>query len=508
MYVKKILAIVITGLLFLSGCNGNNNNQVNIDEIVALTAQAAISAQQSLTPVSSLEPPVTSTPEPPSATETSPSSSTATITITSIQETAYGKAIVNWDAVGDFPAGFKLVWTSDVRTPVFPGDLNSYTSDPSARSMLFSGTPGTIYLMRVCRYTGDSCDVYSNVGIFTFSKTALTATALPGTKTAAAWPTVRVPGGGGSGGATITPASGLTITSIKAATAGKAVVTWKSDTNPSKGFKIVYSKTNATPTYGTDSYYAISDGALRSAYVDGASGTKYYYRMCKYDGTKCDSYSAVYTFTFPTFSPSPTITATTDTATITLTGISDLNVGSATINWSASGTFTNGFKILYSTTNNTPTFGGTGVSMLLIDGALRSAIVNGTPRTHYYYRICKYTGSGCSVYSNIVEFTYADISEDSSISLSVDGAVTTPGSVKLDWTLPGGDNPGGYLILKAYPDIPIFPEAAKVTVSDPAARTYTLTGLTSGQMYNFRLCYYNGSYCTVYSPTVTDITVP
>lgn len=509
MYVKKVLAIVIMGVLLLSGCKGTEPNQMSLEEIVALTAQAAISAQQSAAPVSSLEPPTTNTPEAPGVTQTVPSSSNASITITSIQETGYGKAIVNWDAVGEFPSGFKLVWTTETRQPVFPGDTNSYTSDPYSRSMMFSGTPGTVYLMRVCRFTGDSCDVYSNLGIFAFSKTAASSTPLPGTKTAA-WPTIRVPGGGGGGGggATATPVSQLTIKSVTGASPGKALMIWTSDTNPSKGFKIAYSKTNTVPVVGTDSYYAISDGAARQAYVDGTSGTKYYYRICKFDGTKCDPYSAVFTFTFPTFTGSPTPSPTVDPAVINITGISDTAAGAATINWSASGTFTNGFKVLYSTSNATPTLGGSGVSALLFDGALRSAIVNGVPRSHYYYRICKYTGSKCGVYSNIVEFTYADISEDAGIDLTADGTVTTPGTVKLDWILPGADNAGGYLVLKAYPDTPTFPEAAKYTITNPAARTFTVTGLTPGQMYNFRLCLYNGSICTVYSPTLAGVTAP
>jgi len=506
MYVKKVLTVVILGLIILAGCKGNDTTPMNLDEIVALTAEAAISAQQSAVPVKSLEPPATNTPEAPVITQTAPSSSNASITITSIQETGYGKAIVNWDAVGDFPSGFKLVWTTEVRQPVFPGDTNSYTSDPFSRSMLFSGTPGTLYLMRVCRFTGDACDVYSNLGIFSFSTTSASSTPLTSTKTV--WPTTRAPGGGGTGGKTATPVSLLTITSVTAASPGKALMMWKSDTNPSKGFKLVYSKTNSVPIYGTDSYYAISDGATRQAYVDGTSGTKYYYRICMFDGTKCNPYSPVYTFTFPTFTSSPTPSATTDPAVINITGLSDLSAGAATINWTASGTFSNGFKILYSTSNSTPTLGGSGVSALLFDGALRSAIVNGVPRSHYYYRICKYTGSTCSVYSNVVEFTYADISEDPAIELLSDGAFSEAGKVKLDWTLPADDNAGGYLILQAYPDTPIFPEAVKYTVSDPTARTFTVSGLTSGLTYNFRLCLYNGSICTVYSAAVTDVLVP
>lgn len=510
MNLKKTLAVFIAGLFLFSGCSSTGGNQpiatqVNVNEIVDLTVQAAVSTlvstQSQNTPII----PAESITETPAATQPSPSIPNASITITSVQESSPGKAIVYWDAVGEFPSGFKLVWTTEVRKPAFPEDSNTYTSDPYARSAMFSGTPGMVYLVRVCRFIGDTCDIYSNLGIFAFANTTSATTSPVTTKTV--WPTFVSGGGGGSaGGKTNTPVPSVIIIKMSGGTAGKALIEWKTATNPSKGFKILYSKTNATPELGKDSYYVISDGAVRSAFVDGVSATKYYFRLCAYNGSTCE-YSNVYTFTFPTFVPSPKPSPTVDTSVITITGISNLAAGTATINWTASGTFTNGFKILYSTTNATPTL-GTAEMIYISDNAARTATVSGVPRSRYYYRICKYTGSACSVYSNVMEFTYADISEDPAIIFSTDGAFSEVGKVKLDWTLPAGNNAGGYLILQAYPDTPIFPESVKYTVSDPAARTYTLTGLTSGLTYNFRLCLYNGSICTAYSELAPNVLVP
>lgn len=503
---KKVLTVFIIGLFILAGCGGNGADQGNIDQIVELTAQAVISTKSAaLTPVVTTEIPVFIETPTVQVTEPQPTPANAVITITGVQQTEYGRAIVSWDAIGEFPYGFKLVWTTEQRYPNFPDDPSSFASDPNARSAMFAGAPGSIYFLRVCRFTGATCDVYSDLGIFAFNPAAGTATGVSVNKTVV--PTKVVSGGGGGSGATLTPVPTVKIVKVTGGTTGKAYMQWTSDTNPTKGWKILYSKTNTTPVLGKDSYYVVSDNNARSAYVDGKSNTTYYYRICKYNGTTCE-YSQVYKFTFPTFASTPTKTATTDTATISITSVNDLAAGSATINWSATGTFSSGFKILYSTTNSTPTFGGAGVTAVLIDGSLRSAVVNGVPRGHYYYRICKFTGSACSVYSNVYEFTYADISEDATISFTADGTFTEAGKVKLDWDIPAGDNAGGYLILQAYPDTPIFPEAVKYTVSNPASRTYTVTGLSSGMTYNFRLCLYNGTICTAYSEVAADVVVP
>lgn len=503
---KKVLAIFLIGLFILTGCGGNGADQENIDKIVELTAQSLIATESvALTPVVPTSPPVSIETPTAQVAEPQPTSTNAVITITGIQQTDYGRAIVSWDAIGEFPYGFKLVWTTEQRYPSFPDDPSSFASDPNARSAMFAGAPGSIYFLRVCRFNGATCDVYSDLGIFTFNPAAATATSVYGNGTVL--PTRVVSGGGGGSGATLTPVPKVEIIKVMGGTTGKAYMEWTSTSDSTKGWKILYSKTNATPVLGTDSYYVVSSNTARSAYVDGKSGTKYYYRLCKYNGSTCE-YSQVYTFTFPTFSSTPTKTATTDAATINISSINDLVAGSATINWSATGTFSSGFKILYSTTNSTPTFGGAGVTAVLIDGSLRSAVVNGVPRGHYYYRVCKYTGSGCSVYSNVSEFTYADISEDATISFTADGTFTETGKVKLDWDIPAGDNAGGYLILQAYPDTPTFPEAVKYTVSSPAARTYTVQGLSSGMTYNFRLCLYNGTICTAYSEVAADVVVP
>ena len=154
---------------------------------------------------------------------------------------------------------------------------------------------------------------------------------------------------------------------------GKAYMTWESDTDPSKGFMIFYSKTNKEPTMGQDPYFYIADKTLRSAYVDGKGETLYYYRICRYDGKKCEAYSLPFVYTFPEslYTPTP------DPSTMKITGITDLSTGQAEVAWTASGLFPRGFQILYSKHSTKPTL--MDKSVRIRDGNDRSGIVSGDP---------------------------------------------------------------------------------------------------------------------------------
>ena len=65
----------------------------------------------------------------------------------------------------------------------------------------------------------------------------------------------------------------LVITLIKGGTDGKAYFTWEDKSTSAKGYKILYSTSSQTPTYGVDSYFYIADPTVRSAYIDGSSAT-------------------------------------------------------------------------------------------------------------------------------------------------------------------------------------------------------------------------------------------
>lgn len=89
-----------------------------------------------------------------------------------------------------------------------------------------------------------------------------------------------------------------------------------------------------------------------------------------------------------------------------ITSIKETGSGQAQIIWTASGTFSNGFRLYYSDYVKLPTFGGEKSEYAIPDGTTRSAYVTGTPGKTYYYRLCSYTGSGCDFYSNLVTFTF------------------------------------------------------------------------------------------------------
>lgn len=350
------------------------------------------------------------------------------ITVTNITDLGNGKATVYWDAVGNFPAGFKLVWSEKDVSPTFPQDDSIDVSDPAAKSAPFSGEFGKIYYIRICRFVNNACDLYSNLGIFAFFNPTPT---IPSTSVVLPTNTPVITG-------TSTPdVSYIIITSIVDAGLGKARIHWDAGGTYAYGFRIVYSRTHNPPVYGTDQDYRIDNGAYRTAFLDGTPGATYYYRVCRFTGITCDLYSNVFTYTYssssstatalPTRTPlltstplataTPLLTATpkaTATAkptstpgvsSIDITGVSNVTPGTATVFWSASGSFPEGFMILYSRTNQQPTLSDGKVH--ITDGNARSGNFTGTPGETYYVRVCKYYQSKCTVYSSVIPFSFA-----------------------------------------------------------------------------------------------------
>lgn len=91
--------------------------------------------------------------------------------------------------------------------------------------------------------------------------------------------------------------------------------------------------------------------------------------------------------------------------TIKITGIKDNVSGKAYITWTATGSQTQPFWIYYSESYQYPFYGGYPM-WKVSDSSARSAYIEGTPGTTYWFRICHYTGSGCDYYSNPVQYTF------------------------------------------------------------------------------------------------------
>ena len=132
-------------------------------------------------------------------------------------------------------------------------------------------------------------------------------TMVPPTKTSAPVMTA-VPTAVGAFNAAGTPVSAtgsIIITGMNGGDSGKAQIKWSAKGTFANGFWIYYSTSYMLPFFGGYPLYQVSDGTARSAYVDGATGTTYYYRICAYNGSGCDFYSNSFTFTFPGATPAP-----------------------------------------------------------------------------------------------------------------------------------------------------------------------------------------------------------
>lgn len=490
---------------------------------------------------------VTSTPEPveptlPAATET-PVNVEEKITLTQITDLGGAKAAVTWEASGIYLNGFRIVW-SDVNTdPVYLRDSSVDVVDPTLRSAMFSGEYGKIYYVRVCRIVNDICDLYSNRAIFAFFEPA--PTAIPSntlTPTATTWkltPNTPIP----PAGTGVAPY--IKITNISNAESGKAKITWEASGTFSKGFKIVYSKSNNPPVYGTDSYYVIDNGAYRTAYLDGKPGYTYYYRICRYTGSTCDTYSNTYTFTYagekvtsttgpsktptltktpgpsktptktptvkytstPTPSKTPTPTATNVVTNISISGIANVETGKATVYWTATGSFPNGFKLLYSKTNNPPTLADGSVSQDAWDSGTGegSATFNGDPGKQYYLRVCKYDGiSACVAYSTTLPFTFAPGTNSIVISSITD---VSSGVASVHWAADGTYDNGYAVIISETNATPDIATDTVKTVS--SAFTATNINGTPGTLYYVLVCSLtSGGVCDVSSAVETFTFAP
>ncbi len=167
-----------------------------------------------------------------------------------------------------------------------------------------------------------------------------------------------------------------------------------SNVDVSKGFKVVKS-TSANPVYPGNDYLYLSDPSARNTTWNIKDGKTYHIRVCQYLGGACGVYSNDITLTAPN-PPAPVDPITS----ITLT-----NIGT-TVNWSVTGTFTNGFKLVWSDTNLNPTYGGADIDgAQYYDKAVRTGIMSGNSGTPYYVRVCGNVSSWCDVQSNVITIT-------------------------------------------------------------------------------------------------------
>jgi hypothetical protein len=101
------------------------------------------------------------------------------IKIDAMEDIGAGRVIVRWTPNGNFPTGYGIVWSATNQSPAYPNDQFIYVSDPSSRSVMMTADIGKIYYLRVCRFLNNTCDVYSNLGVFVLQKTAVSTPVYP-----------------------------------------------------------------------------------------------------------------------------------------------------------------------------------------------------------------------------------------------------------------------------------------------------------------------------------------
>ena len=225
---------------------------------------------------------------------------------------------------------------------------------------------------------------------------------------------------------TATPVPSLTLNTLTDLGGGTINVTWTASGDFSKGFQIVWSATNSQPVFPTDTTTYVSDGNARATQIHGTPGSSYYVRVCRYVSDTCDLYSNVQQVTlsgtpvyqpapyyppsypayYPQYYPSyyPTVNATVAPY-LYISMIKYAGSGSADIYWRTYGDFNNGYRLLFSTDPATLTYGDS-LQYVITNGYQHMLTVNGVNSITYYFRICRFTGTTCDLYSNQASYTF------------------------------------------------------------------------------------------------------
>lgn len=175
-------------------------------------------------------------------------------------ETLLGGVKLTWNITGDGSKGFKVVKSTEPN-PEYPGDSAEYV-DGNTRSLTRYGLGGKTYHFRVCRYTGNGCDAYSN---------NLTLAIPEGEKKETSYQKIE---------------GELKLEA--AALPGAVALSWTKCTSPDfEGYKVVRSTSNADPSYPKDGYVEYLPNRESLSHIDGTAipGKTYYYRICSLEGS-------------------------------------------------------------------------------------------------------------------------------------------------------------------------------------------------------------------------------
>jgi hypothetical protein len=170
--------------------------------------------------------------------------------------------------------------------------------------------------------------------------------------------------------------------------------------------------------------------------------------------------------------------------------------------WKVNGvSISQGFKLVKATHSN-PTYGQD--SAVYLDGSgTRSYLLEINDGKTYYFRVCRYTGSGCDNYSNAVKVT-APSGSVAGVSVSSINLSVVSGS-KVAWTVNGEASQGFKLVWSTNPN-PTYPTNGGGFAEYLGAGTsyYIVPNWNGTGTHYVRVCAYNGNGgCVAYSNQVT-----
>lgn len=195
-----------------------------------------------------------------------------------------------------------------------------------------------------------------------------------------------------------TPAVGISALGAKVDNGIK--VSWSTTGIDTKnGFKVAYSKSNATPAYGQDSAKYV-EGSANSVTLELKDGKTWHIRVCRYDGDgKCSYYSNTVSVTAPLI----------EAAKVTPGTVSAVLSGN-TLSWSFTGSAPYGYKVVWNTSGSPtyPTSGENAGAKYMSSGNSLNVSENISNPGVYKVRVCAYANgtdsNACLYYSN--EVTY------------------------------------------------------------------------------------------------------
>jgi hypothetical protein len=210
-----------------------------------------------------------------------------------------------------------------------------------------------------------------------------------------------------------------------------------------------------------------------------------------------------------------------------ITNIVDNGGGLATIYWESVGDFPVGFELVWSDSNQSPSF-PTDPSMYIGDPNKRSAQIQGDATKTYYVRICRYVNNSCDVYSNTGTISFTKPTATAAVPTATSAllppppiyypptatpysgppfikisSITYAGSATATVTWQAyGSFPEGFLILYVKGTaVPTYGDYQYYSVPSGSKRSFTVYG-TNDSTYTFVVCRWTGTTCDMNSPAV------